>query len=158
MTIDTPALKLRKYSFSGTLSDRIFYSDKFQKELYHRLQIDYAKICEGKKYVEPHHKNLDLCCISGGLISYGKLDLIKEFISNHPLYNINIEESRWIDEYTSRGYLYILLDSVIRLFPVSSEIKENTLIVKIREFYSWINNNLSNLEWNEKEGRYIFHT
>jgi hypothetical protein len=154
--ISTPALRLRRYCFSsGNISDRVFSEDKFQQELYHRLKTDYEKIC---KPTESHHKNLDLCVLTGELMSYGEIHLVKDFIRSHPLY---YEEERiyckeYDDEYTHRGYLHVLLGSVIRLFPVSLEVKESSWIDRILEFDSWTNNNLSIVEWNEKEGRYIF--
>jgi hypothetical protein len=154
--ISTPALRLRRYCFSsGNISDRIFSEDKFQQELYHRLKKDYEKFC---KPTESHDENLDLCCITGGLISYGEIHLVKDFIRSHPLYQ---EEKRifykeYGDEYSHRSYLNVLLDSVIRLFPVSLEVKERNWIDRIQEFDSWTNNNLSSVEWNEKEGRYVF--
>lgn len=151
---NTPALKLRKYSFSGVLSDRIFYDDNFQEKLYYQLKLDYEKICVGEKCTETNYNNLDLCCITGGLISYGELNLIKDFISNHPLYRYT-EEPNSIDDRKYSGYLSILLDSVIRLFSVPSQIRESNWAMKIAAFDCWINNNLSNLEWNEKEGQYI---
>jgi hypothetical protein len=152
---NTPALKLRKYSFSGVFSDLIFYDDKFQEKLYYQLKLDYKRICGNKKSEELKHNNLDLCCIAGGLISYGELDLRKKFIYNHPLYMYN-ENQNSIDDRKFNGYLYILLDSVIRLFPVPSEIKKGNWAIKMREFDFWIDDNLSNLEWNEKEGQYVF--
>jgi hypothetical protein len=106
--IITPALRLRRYCFSGNINDEIFSEDKFQQELHHRLKTDYEKIC---KPTESHQKNLDLCCITGGLISYGEIHLVKDFIYSHPLYYKEEQNfcKEYGDEYTHRGYLHVLL-------------------------------------------------
>jgi hypothetical protein len=142
------ALMLRTYSFWGKVSEQLFYSEVFQESLYQQLNSDYEKIIEKGLLV-----NNDICYVAGGLISYGRIDLIKEFIYNHPLYNQDPESPC---KKNPRDIYGILLNSVISLFPVPVEISKNNKAIKIREFEYWINNNLLNLEWNNEKGQYSF--
>jgi hypothetical protein len=145
---NNPALMLRAYSFWNKISRQEFYSEIFQENLHQRLNDEYREIATGSSGALV---NYDICYVTGGLISYGEISLIQEFIHNHPLYDQDPESPC---KRSPRDTYGILLDSVIRLFPVPIEIIKNNKAVKIREFEHWINNNLLNLEWDDKKGRY----
>jgi hypothetical protein len=148
MNYNNPALMLRTYSFWSKVSKQEFYSEIFQENLYQRLDSEYKEIIEKDPRV-----NHDICYIAGGLISYGRIDLIREFICNHPLY---IQDPKSPHKKSPRDIYGILLDSIIFLFPVPIEILKNDKAEKIKEFEYWINNNLLNLEWDQEKGQYLF--
>jgi hypothetical protein len=132
------------------VSQQVFYSETHQENLYHRLDSDYKEMVEGKLEALV---NRDICYVAGGLISYGKLDLIQEFIRNHPLYN---QDPGSLYKKSSRDIYAVLLDGVIGLFPCPTEILRDNKAVKIREFEYWILDNLLNLEWDKEKGEYLF--
>jgi hypothetical protein len=147
ITPEIPAIRFRRSFFWYYLSDELFYTQKMQDKLFESLITSYheSTIMQMNCSENDHELNLDVFISSAGLVSYGRMDLLKDVFDNYPLS-------------TKSPILKGIFSLLLMLFPMPVELRMlNKSRENIHMIKEWLEKNSSKLQWSEELGQYMFN-